>query len=44
MSFNFKLAVFPQSKEDHKRIRGDRFDPSKKYPEFSGVLNIPANQ
>ena len=44
MSFNFNLAVFPQSKEDHKRIRGDKFDPSKKYPEFSGVVNIPANQ
>jgi hypothetical protein len=41
--FNLKLAVFPQSPEDHKRIRGDKFDPSKKYPEFSGIVNVASS-
>ena len=38
--FALKLAIFPQTSEDHKKMRGDRYDPNKKYPEYSGVINV----
>ena len=42
--FNIKLSVFPQSAEDHKRIRKDKYDATKKYPEFGGIANIPVSE
>ena len=42
--FNIKLAVFPQSAEDHKRIRKDKYDATKKYPEFGGIANVPVSE
>lgn len=37
-------ALFPQKPEDLKSRLGDRYDPSKNYPQVDGVLNIPADQ
>ena len=42
--FNIKLSVFPQSAEDHKRIRKEKYDATKKYPEFGGIANIPVSE
>lgn len=36
-------ALFPQSADDLKKRLGERFDPSKNYPQLDGVLNIPAD-
>lgn len=36
-------ALFGQSAEDMKKRMGDRYDPSKNYPQYDGVVNIPAD-
>ena len=36
-------ALFSQSAEDMKKRMGDRYDPSKNYPQYDGVMNIPAD-
>lgn len=36
-------ALFPQSADDLKKRLGERFDPSKNYPQLDGILNIPAD-
>jgi len=38
--FTLKMAVFPQTSEDHKRMMKDRYDATKKYPEYGGVINV----
>ena len=40
MTFDIKMAVFPQTSEDHKRMMKDRYDANKKYPEYGGVINV----
>ena len=40
MTFDIKMAVFPQTSEDHKRMMKDRYDATKKYPEYGGVINV----
>jgi len=44
MPIELNLAIFPQTAEDHKKMRGDNYDPHKKYPEYSGVIKVPASQ
>lgn len=36
-------ALFAQGAEDMKKRMGDRYDPSKNYPQYDGVMNIPAD-
>ena len=36
-------ALFSQSAEDIKKRMKDRYDPSKNYPQYDGVMNIPAD-
>ena len=36
-------ALFSQSAEDMKKRMKERYDPSKNYPQYDGVMNIPAD-
>ena len=36
-------ALFGQTPEDFKKRFKDNYDPSKNYPSFDGVINIPAD-
>ena len=40
MTFDLKMAVFPQTSEDHKKMMKERYDANKKYPEYGGVINV----
>lgn len=40
---NVNGALFVQSAEEMKKRMGDRYDPSKNYPQYDGVMNIPAD-
>lgn len=44
MSFKVNGALFKQTEESLRKRFGDRYDASKSYPEFDGVLNVPADQ
>ena len=44
MEFKFNSTVFKNTAEDHKRLYGDKYDPNKNYPAFSGTLPIPKSQ
>jgi len=44
MDFKLRLSIFPQTEEDHKNMMKDRYDPSKNYPGYSGILQVPADQ
>jgi hypothetical protein len=44
MSFNVNGALFKQSAADWQKRMGDRYEAGKNYPEFDGVLNVPADQ
>lgn len=41
MEFNFNSNIFKNSPEDHKRLYGDKYDPEKNYPVFTGTASIP---
>jgi hypothetical protein len=44
MSFSVNGALFKQSAADWQKRMGDRYEAGKNYPEFDGVLNVPADQ
>ncbi len=44
MSFSVNGALFKQSPADWQKRMGDRYEAGKNYPEFDGVLNVPADQ
>jgi hypothetical protein len=44
MSFKANGALFRQTTEQLQQRLGDRFDPSKNYPEMDGVLNVTREQ
>ena len=44
MTFKVKVAVFSNTAEDHKKLYGEKYDPSKPYPAYSGKLQIPESQ
>ena len=44
MEFKFNSNVFKNSPEDQKRLYGDKYDPSKPYPVFTGTVSIPKGQ
>lgn len=44
MSFKANGALFRQTPEQLQQRLGDRFDPSKNYPEMDGVMNVTREQ
>ena len=44
MEFKFNSSVFKVSPDQHKEQKGDKYDPSKNYPNFEGTLSIPKGQ
>lgn len=44
MTFKANGALFVQSQEKLRARLGDRFDPSRNYPRYSGKINVPADQ
>lgn len=44
MTFKANGALFRQTPDQLQQRLGDRYDPSKNYPEMDGVLNISADQ
>jgi hypothetical protein len=44
MTFSVNGALFKQSAADWQKRMGDKYEAGKNYPEFDGVLNVPADQ
>lgn len=44
MEFKFNSAVFKNTPEDQQRLYGDKYDPNKDYPVYTGVVNVPAKE
>jgi hypothetical protein len=44
MSFSVNGALFKQSAADWQKRMGEKYEAGKNYPEFDGVLNVPADQ
>jgi len=44
MTFSVNGALFKQSAADWQQRMGERYEAGKNYPEFDGVLNVPADQ
>ena len=44
MSFKANGALFRQTPEQLQQRLGDRYDPSKNYPEMDGVMNVSREQ
>ena len=41
MEFKFNSNIFKNSTEDQQRLYGDKYDPNKNYPVFTGTASIP---
>ena len=41
MEFKFNSNIFKNSPEDQQRLYGDKYDPNKSYPVFTGTASIP---
>jgi len=44
MTFSVNGALFKQTAADWQKRMGDKYEAGKNYPEFDGVLNVPADQ
>jgi hypothetical protein len=44
MTFKVNGALFQQTAEKLKERLKDKFDASKNYPQYDGILNVPADQ
>lgn len=44
MEFKFNSNIFKNSPEDQQRLYGDKYDPNKNYPVFTGTASIPKAQ
>ena len=44
MEFKFNSNIFKNSPEDQKRLYGDKYDPNKNYPVFTGTASIPKKE
>lgn len=44
MTFKANGALFRNTEEKLRARLGDRFDASKNYPMYDGVINVPADQ
>ena len=40
MEFKFNSNIFKNSPEDQQRLYGDKYDPNKNYPVFTGTASI----
>ena len=44
MQFKFNSSIFKNTPEDQQRLYGDKYDPNKNYPVFTGSVSIPKGQ
>lgn len=44
MEFKFSSSIFKNSPEDQQRLYGDKYDPNKNYPVFTGTASIPKKE
>jgi hypothetical protein len=44
LTFTASGALFQQTAEQLQQRLGDRYDASKNYPQYDGIMNIPADQ
>ena len=44
MTFTASGALFQQTAEQLQQRLGERYDASKNYPQYDGILNVPADQ
>ena len=44
MTFTASGALFQQTTEQLQQRLGERYDASKNYPNYDGILNVPADQ
>ena len=44
MTLELQLAVFRQTEQDNKSFYKERFDYSKKYPDYKGTVKVPVGQ
>ena len=44
MTFTVNGALFQQTAEQLQQRLGDRYDASKNYPNYDGIMNVPADQ
>lgn len=44
MEFKFSSNIFKNSVEDQQRLYGEKYDPNKNYPVFTGTAGIPKSQ
>lgn len=44
MEFKFNSNIFKNSPEDQQRLYGDKYDPNKNYPAFTGTASIPKKE
>ena len=44
MEFKFNSNIFKNSAEDQQRLYGDKYDPNKNYPVFTGTASLPKEQ
>ena len=44
MEFKFNSSIFKNTPEDQQRLYGDKYDPNKNYPVFTGTVSIPKGQ
>jgi|TARA_R100000030_G_scaffold13818_2_gene9151 hypothetical protein len=44
MEFKFNSNIFKNTPEDQQRLYGDKYDPNKNYPVFTGTASIPKSQ
>ena len=41
MEFKVNLALFKATEDSLKARYGDKYDPSKKYPQYNGTMQLP---
>ena len=44
MTLELQLAVFRQTEQDNRSFYKERFDSSKKYPDYKGTVKVPVGQ
>ena len=40
MDFKLNLALFKSTEESNKKYYGDKYDPSKNYPQYNGNIQL----
>ena len=44
MELKFNSNIFKNSPDDQQRLYGDKYDPNKNYPVFTGTASIPKKE